>query len=150
MRDVVPMLRTRGFGMDEESLARVGRERQLGEEIFLRRVQLVAGPVACLARIGIHGVARPRDGSVMIALDDEGVLIAHVSDEIHHIARIGAIADEIAEKDETLGAARPGISQASIKRFTVGMDVRENGEKRQNSEPCALFFLASMIFVSRA
>ena len=63
------------------------------------------------------------DGVVMVAAHGDGAVI----DEVHHGLdrpfRIGAIADDVAEADDPLRAARARRIEAGAERLPVGMDI---------------------------
>jgi len=115
--------------MDEQAALRLGGERQAGEEGLLHRGEAAARPGHGLRRQGGHaGGAGAGRRLVMVAEQGEraGRHIGH--GEIDHRAGIGAIADEVAEQHEALGAPAAGMVEAGAEGLEIAMHIGQDGE----------------------
>jgi hypothetical protein len=65
----------------------------------------------------------------VIAENGHGALGDVARDFIDHIARIGAISDHVAEKDETFGPLALRMRHTGVERLLVGVDVGQNRDE---------------------
>ena len=73
----------------------------------------------------IHTGGAAGDGGVMIAEQCHGAALDLPHHRIHRKARIGAVADVVAEKDKTADAGAAGVIEARLERFAVGVNIAE-------------------------
>ena len=144
--DVAPSRRVRGFGMHVEAI------------VVLRASAAVPPEIAAAARSSrprVHSIAAWASAFMV----SEGVPIAlswlprtamaPCLDEAHHGLdrpfRIGAVADDIAEADDPLRAARPRGLEARAERLPVGMDIGKDGQPHISSPPIIAPVLARVL-----
>jgi hypothetical protein len=112
--------------MHVEAIVFLLRQRQFGEEPPLRCAQPPARPLDRGLSRGIHGLGRRADRVVVIAAHGDSAAM----DEVHHgLDRpfgVGAIADDVAEADDPLGAPRARRRKTGAERLPVGMDIRKD------------------------
>ena len=66
----------------------------------------------------------------MIAFDDEGALLFELAHLIAAKLRVSAIADNIAQHDDTIYAHRLDVMKARRQRLTIGVNIRD--ERREH------------------
>ena len=84
-------------------------------------VELVAGPVDGLGRLGIE-VQREEEEGVFVIPAERPRPVERVLD---HLARIGAVADEVAQAVDLVHLLRMDIRQHRFESFDVGVEIRD-------------------------
>jgi hypothetical protein len=130
---VVPARRRIGVGVHEQALPFLDEQGPRAQEGALCFVELSARPIDRCRSQRIHARARFEDGLVVIAEKRDRVFLDEARDRIDDEARIRAVADVVAEKNETLGTQTAGVIETGLERLAVSVDVREEGDQHDQS-----------------
>jgi hypothetical protein len=123
--------------MDEEPIGFLQRERQTGEEIALRAIEAAPRPFDRHLRSLVHPLTVRNHRGIVIAEDGCGAACDIALYRFERLARIGTVADVIAEKDVALRLAAFSVAEAGRQGLAVRMNVRqERDEHRSKTGPC--------------
>ena len=111
--------------MDEQPATIFEGQRQLREKFALGGIELRPRPVDRLSRNRVHATGATGDGSVMVAEQGHRAAFDLAHHRVDRKAGVGAVADVVAEKDETIDAAAACVVEACLERFAVGVNVAE-------------------------
>ena len=123
-QDVLPAGRRPGIGMHEQAAELLAAHRQPAQEVELLGRELGAGPLDGAARVLDQvriGLAGHR--VVMVAAHRDRALRDQVLHHRHHPGRIGAIADEVAQQRDAVGAMQMGLLETGLEGLAVGVNV---------------------------
>src|SRR5512139_16526 len=124
-RNVLPALRLMRTRVHKKAVVFLEREGKLGEKFALRCIEPGLGPIDGRCGDRVHAGSPAEDRRVMVAEEGLGTSLNFPHYRVDSIARVGAIADVIAEKDETLDTAAAGVAKARVERLAVCMNVAE-------------------------
>src|SRR5439155_18081883 len=87
-------------------------------------LELLAGPIDGPQGDGVEAVGIEERGLIVVAEDRH---LALDDDLVEALARIGAVADNIAEAVHFANALRADVVENDAERFQIGMDVANQG-----------------------
>ena len=134
--DIAPLRRGVGRGMHQQHAFVLQRQRQAVEEGELCLGELVVRPQRRGLAHGFIAGRRLRGHLVVIALEHQRPLRSQLHDALHDGPRVCAVADQIAEEGQALGALRVGMCETGLQRLEIGVDIGQQGQSHARSMPC--------------
>lgn len=125
--NVIPLLGRTRRRMEKQHMLRGNTVRETTQEIQVLCRKLLCRPAYRFQRVGIE-IRAPGFGEnrrVVIAEHTHGCLVAY---QLETGDRIGTVAHDIAEADNTICLLLTNVGKHLLEGFQVGMDVRNDGE----------------------